>query len=95
MGRIDFVWLGLAAALGACNSAPPEPPPPDLEQAPGWADALRLPELADQDPDPAVFEADSSAKRVPIDYLGGKPTIVWSFEGSVPGPLIASPAAPG
>lgn len=91
MALRDFVCLGLTAALWACGSSKIEPPPPDLEQAPGWADALRLPELPDQDPDPAVFEADLTAKRVPIDYLGGKPTIAWSFEGSVPGPLIRVP----
>ncbi|MCI0574467.1 MAG: multicopper oxidase family protein [Myxococcaceae bacterium] len=60
--------------------------------SPGEGAAARpLPELArpaDQNPDPQVLEVQLEARMAEVEYLSGKRTEVWSYDGTVPGPLL-------
>lgn len=50
-----------------------------------------LPVLAparDENPDPNIVEVILTAAPTPLDYLPGKPTTVWAFNGTIPGPTI-------
>jgi FtsP/CotA-like multicopper oxidase with cupredoxin domain len=44
--------------------------------------------LPDEDPDPGVLEVTMRAQISTKQYPGAKPTQVWSYEGTVPGPLL-------
>lgn len=47
-----------------------------------------LVELVDHNPDPGVVEVDLEARSAEVEFRPGVPTRVWSYEGSVPGPLL-------
>ena len=72
--------VALAAVLaGGCGSSKPE------------SDERTLPEIAmadDLNPDPSVLEITLEARPTTIEYLPGKQTAAWSYNGTVPGPLI-------
>jgi FtsP/CotA-like multicopper oxidase with cupredoxin domain len=53
----------------------------------GWADGLKLPELADKNPDPAVVEIDLVARLAAVQ-IDGKTVHAWTYNGGIPGPLI-------
>lgn len=42
----------------------------------------------DEDPDPKVLEISLEARKAKKRYAGGSDTAVWSYNGTVPGPLI-------
>ena len=65
----------------ACGSAD-DRPTPTLADTPGITRAI------DKDPDPAVFETDLEARESTVEYVAGKKTKVWTYNGVVPGPLI-------
>ena len=82
-----------AAALAGCTAESGGEPETalraaDVSQPEGWADDLALPEAVDINPDPRVVEIELEARLADIEFLPGKPTTVWTYNGLVPGPLI-------
>lgn len=81
MGRLkEAAGLALLVIVGACASsskeasAPPEP--------------LGLETVRDKNPDPAVLELDLEAREADKAYGNAPATRVWTYNGSVPGPLL-------
>ncbi|MGK4008358.1 multicopper oxidase family protein [Sorangium sp. So ce1036] len=68
----------LAAGCGAERGG--EPAAPDT-----WGEPTAA---LDTNPDPEVVEVDLEAREVEKTYLEGTTTTVWSYNGTVPGPLI-------
>lgn len=67
--------------------------PPDTAQPMGWADAVPLATVMDLNPDPHVVEVRLDARVVPIAFRpGDQPAMVWTYNGTVPGPLIRAHA---
>ena len=60
----------------------------DVAQPEGWDADLALPEAVDINPDPRIVEIELEARLADIEFLPGKPTTVWTYNGLVPGPLI-------
>jgi FtsP/CotA-like multicopper oxidase with cupredoxin domain len=92
-----FAIVGLGAlALGGCgkdgapNAAGSATPLSalDVPQPDGWDDDLKLREAPDSNPDPRVVEIELEAKVADVEWLPGKTTPAWTYNGSVPGPLI-------
>ncbi len=73
-----FVCLLLFPAASAAQSFAPA----------GWADGLKLPELADTNPDPRVVEVSLVAKLAEVEIAPGKRVRAWTYNGGLPGPLI-------
>ena len=79
------------AALGACVSGCDGSPTlgaGDVEQPEGWSDALAMAVPEDLDPDPDVLEIELEARITDLEIIPGKPTPVWTYNGTLPGPLI-------
>ncbi len=51
-----------------------------------------LASLPDEDPDPGVLEVSMRAMPASKQYSGAKPSEVWAYEGTVPGPLLEAKA---
>ncbi|MCK6544752.1 multicopper oxidase family protein [Myxococcota bacterium] len=84
LGALSIVVLA-ASALAACSG---DAAPGDV-QPPGWDEALRLTEAVDLDPDPAVVHVELVAQTSTVELGAGKVGRgLWTFSGSVPGPLI-------
>ncbi len=81
--------LFLLAGLAACER-PPEPPLParDVAQPEGWADELAMAIPPDLNPDPDVLEIELEARVQEIEILPGTTTAAWTYNGTVPGPMI-------
>jgi FtsP/CotA-like multicopper oxidase with cupredoxin domain len=83
--------LPALAALAACER-PGEPAAPlaarDVSQPAGWADDLAMPIPQDLNPDPNVLEIELEARISDVEILPGFKTPAWTYNGSVPGPLI-------
>lgn len=75
---LPFLVCLLAPGVGAAQSLAPA----------GWADGLRLNELADINPDPAIVEVTLTAKLADVDVAPGKRVQAWTYDGGLPGPLI-------
>jgi FtsP/CotA-like multicopper oxidase with cupredoxin domain len=88
-------------ALAGCGpSAEPGNTPPaqtwsktastalDVPQPDGWDADLALAEAVDRNPDPGVVEIDLEAKLAEVEFLPGTKTLAWTYNGTVPGPLI-------
>lgn len=71
-------------ALGACEAPDARPADPGIDPAP--------PALADVDPDPAVFEAELTARATRWSFAPGAFVNGLGYDGEVPGPLIRAPA---
>ena len=54
----------------------------------GWDDGIRVPGAVDINPDPHVVELNMQARLAPLSFVPGGPSMMWTYEGSVPGPLI-------
>ncbi len=85
--RVLHAWLVLllAAACGnkGSNSLPqPDPAPADNG---GWISPAKL---QDTNPDPAIVEVNLEARTGEVEYLAGKKTAVWTYNGTVPGPTL-------
>ncbi len=75
-----------AICLSACTSPDPVEKPPS--QPDGWQEDIRLPEAVDTNPDPHIFETTLTAQLVDLEILPGTTTPVWTYNGTLPGPLI-------
>jgi len=84
-GRLFLLFGGLVVAIGC---APGGVVTPSSGQPPGWDDGVRLPDAADINPDPGVVELNLEARLAPQSYVAGGPTMMWTYDGLVPGPLI-------
>lgn len=79
MRRLAIAMLGIAVAT-ACSS---DDGAPAVVPAPL---ALAVPE--DLNPDPNILEIDLEAREATKSYGGRASTPVWTFGGSIPGPLL-------
>src|SRR5262245_49791960 len=88
--RLVSCWLTLGVlTLSACGGDPaPAPAAQRLDQPAGWSDELSLPSLEDLNPDPNVVEVNLEARVTPLEIRSGTSTPVWTYNGSLPGPLI-------
>ncbi len=78
-------WGTLALGLLGCSAAPEAPP---TSQLPGWDNELSLAEPADLNPDPHVLELELEASVTELELLAGTRTPVWTYNGTLPGPLL-------
>src|SRR5690606_34707907 len=60
----------------------------DVSQPEGWADDLALTIPEDLNPDPNILEIELEAVIKEMEIIPGKLTPVWTYNGSLPGPLI-------
>lgn len=70
----------LAAACGTSES--------DSTSSAPTNDPLALPAPVDTNPDPNVLEIDLEAREATKSYAEGSATPVWTFGGTIPGPLL-------
>ncbi len=61
-------------------------------QVPDWDRALRLPDAVDLNPDPNVFETEIHGVLASTEVYPGTMTEMWTYNGSIPGPLIRAKA---
>lgn len=90
--RIHLVPAALAlgalgAALPACDTAPVQRAL-EVQQPEGWADDLAMNVPEDLDPAPDVVEIELEASITDMEIVPGKTTPVWTYNGTLPGPLI-------
>jgi FtsP/CotA-like multicopper oxidase with cupredoxin domain len=64
------------------------PPAPPMISPEPWTGALVTPTFVDENPDPAIVEVTLRASLGEVEYLPGKRTQVWTYNGSVPGPTL-------
>jgi FtsP/CotA-like multicopper oxidase with cupredoxin domain len=75
--------------LTACGRPPAEPlAARDVSQPAGWADELAMPVPQDLNPDPNVLEIAIEARIEDLEILPGFKTPAWTYNGTVPGPMI-------
>lgn len=84
--------LALAAA-GCGDETSQDPitipaPEPAPTQPAGWDAGVALRPARDHDPDPRIVEVDLAARVAAIEFIPGKPTPAWTYDGGIPGPLI-------
>ncbi len=82
-----LLLIGWGSAGTACggseDGALAAPQQPD-----GWADDLRLSSTEDLNPDPDTLEIELRAYPEKLEILPGVLTEMWTYDGSVPGPLL-------
>ena len=54
----------------------------------GWDTAMGLPVAADLNPDPNILEINLTAQVAKVEVAPGKVVDAWTYNGSLPGPLI-------
>jgi len=54
----------------------------------GWNSDLALAEARDKNPDPKIVEVDLAARVADVAVAPGKIVHAWTYDGSLPGPLI-------
>jgi FtsP/CotA-like multicopper oxidase with cupredoxin domain len=57
-------------------------------QPASWDSGISLPEAVDRNPDPKIVEIDLIARIAEVDVAPGQRVQAWTYNGSVPGPLI-------
>ncbi len=62
--------------------------PPRVMDLPPSEGTLDGAAFVDRDPDPRVIEVDLEARPAEVEYLPGRKTTVWTYNGSVPGPRL-------
>lgn len=60
----------------------------DVGQPDGWDDDLKLAVPEDLNPDPNILEIELEAQIVDMEIIDGLTTPVWTYGGTLPGPLI-------
>lgn len=61
---------------------------PSARHPDGWKDEFAPPSVDDLDPDPNVLEVEIEARVDTVQLSGGVETEMWTYNGSVPGPLL-------
>ena len=77
----------LLSALVVCALIPPHARAQSLAPA-GWSDGVKLADARDTNPDPNVVEITLTAKLAEVEVAPGKRVRAWTYDGSLPGPLI-------
>jgi len=84
--------LGALVAGGCDRASPPESVAPraarEVSQPEGWADELAMQTPLDLNPDPNVLEIELEARVADVEILPGTTTPAWTYNGTVPGPMI-------
>ncbi len=75
------VWFARAPAVPVKSAS-------QVSQPEGWDDDLALAVALDINPDPDVIEIELEARIEELEILPGTSTAVWTYNGSLPGPLI-------
>ncbi len=60
----------------------------DVAQPNGWDSDLALARAADLNSDPTIVEIELEAKLAEVELKPGTKTLAWTYNGTVPGPLI-------
>ncbi len=79
-----ILWL---VAVCACSAAPDGEGTPS-GQPDGWDAAIAPVAFEDLDPDPDVLEVNLEARLEELEFRPGVKTEMWTYNGSVPGPLL-------
>ncbi|HEY8522116.1 MAG TPA: multicopper oxidase family protein [Gammaproteobacteria bacterium] len=74
-------------ALAGCGPREPQRASA-VPQPAGWDEELELPVPVDLNPDPHVLEVELEARIEEIEILPGTKTPAWTYNGTVPGPLL-------
>lgn len=77
--------LPVVSALG-CGPVAADPAAPT--QPEGFAEGVALSVPVDEDPDPSVLEVTLVARVTELEVLPGLRTPVWTYNGTLPGPLL-------
>ena len=91
--RIAVVSLALAVGCGeepssgSISEPEPEPEPAPTQPA-GWDAGVALRPARDKNPDPRIVEVDLTARVADLEFIPGKPTPAWTYDGGAPGPII-------
>ncbi len=82
--------LAVSAAFGfaACAGSPVEPAPSNSAQPDGWDRQLALPTTPNLSQDPHTIEVNITASVTALQIKAGLTTQAWTYNGTVPGPLI-------
>lgn len=80
--RMRLAFAAFALVLLACHGSPTDSSGPPPDPSPGIVAAV------DTNPDPHVFELDLEARVAEVEWVGGLKTKAWTYNGTVPGPLI-------
>lgn len=80
--RILVMLLGIVIAMGTSCAPRREQEPARSDDNPGITSAIDL------NGDPAVFEMNLVAKVATVELVAGKKTAAWTYNGTVPGPLV-------
>jgi len=93
--KFSLLLFSLSLAGCAIETNPPDStsPAPNLRasqvsQPEGWDDDLALAIPQDINPDPNILEIELEAKITEMEIVPGTTTPVWTYGGSLPGPLI-------
>ena len=93
--RQRWVWLeqtcvavasALLVACGAGREVDEAPDEPEVLE--GWDRNVALSQLTDEDPAPDVVEVSLEARVQRVEMEPGHEVELWTYEGSMPGPLI-------
>jgi FtsP/CotA-like multicopper oxidase with cupredoxin domain len=77
-GLAALLWVFGAGGLAGQAGLQPE----------GWDAGLRLAEAVDINPDPHIVEINLEARVAEVELSPGKRVQAWTYNGTVPGPLI-------
>lgn len=94
VGLLAPLPAGLVLCLVAgCEPVAEAPSAPllaarDVSQPVGWADELAMPAAPDLAADPSTLEIELTASLAEIEILPGTKTQAWTYNGTVPGPLL-------
>ena len=80
---MPFLFALLVVCLSVASPVSAQPYAP-----PGWDDGIKLAAAADVNPEPATVEINLTAKLADVEVAPGKMAHAWTYNGSLPGPLI-------
>jgi FtsP/CotA-like multicopper oxidase with cupredoxin domain len=92
--RAAWMIAGVALVASACERVEPTGDArtgltaAEVGQPEGWDADLLLPLPPDLSPDPNVLEVELEAKVATVDLGAGVRTTAWTYNGSLPGPLL-------
>lgn len=72
----------------ACSACGAEPSEPRARQPEGWDEEIAPARAVDLDPEPNVLRVELEAKLAEVEWLPGTKTEAWTYDGTVPGPLL-------
>ncbi|MGE0451315.1 MAG: multicopper oxidase family protein [Vicinamibacterales bacterium] len=86
--RLPIATGALVLAAVLCCSGQISASASDSVQPPGWDEPVRLADVVDYDPDPHVVEVHLEAIPAVVELASGVRVEAWTYNGSMPGPLI-------